>query len=357
LEPNIRWHIFEICSAVRFLGIIQRSMTLMYTVVVRFGIVFGIILLGFSQSFHFVIRDTAMTTVSPTSSTTWENTTSANTTNGASWSMANATATVMMSKDGDACLNSIWYTVFVMYQLMLGDGPSCTMDRIRDATSVAAGVTPMLLYVFYTLTTVLLLLNLLIAVFNDTYTEVKENAEMEWRATWATTIMRIQDKLPLQTVHPWCTGVLATCTIVEEKPSAEQSAAEEAPGTRERKLSIDHASSRKRSYTVADYLEKQKRVSASDLGLAGVVDVDLDSVGAQESASGGGTGKGTREAEPVRQHLDRMDMKVEMLDEAHQQLGAKLTKAQQDLDAKLTRMQQNLDDKLTQVLAALSAGR
>ena len=73
------------------------------------------------------------------------------------------------------------------------------------------------MYVVYVLMSLILLLNLLIAVFNDTYADIKDNAEVEWRATWAKTIMRIQRKLPLRMVRPWCTSVLKSSTVVENR--------------------------------------------------------------------------------------------------------------------------------------------
>jgi hypothetical protein len=320
--------------------------------------VFVIILFGFSQSFYFVIQDqdnkdvpavandVAIASPAPANAT----------------SIANSTETVGTSgpgggvSAGGVCLDNIWNTGFVMYQLMLGDVPGCVLERIRSM-----GGTPQLLYIFYTLTTVLLLLNLLIAVFNDTYTDVKENAEVEWRATWAKTIMRIQAKLPHYVVTPWCTAVLTTCTLIEEKlPNAHLILADASRGTRDGSTGTSTEGAprgRKRSYTVYDEVG-QAGPAPSDMlaGVPGVTLVDEEGATQKQKGRAARLGDGT---ETTAQHLDRMevglDIKIEMLVQAQQQLDVKLTLAQQQLEAKLTLVQQNLDAKLTQVLQSLDA--
>lgn len=70
--------------------------------------------------------------------------------------------------------------MFVMYQEITNGLPGCAMDRIRMIDSYAQwDILPtIVLYVAYSVVMVIVLLNLIIAVFNDTYSAVIGNAGM-----------------------------------------------------------------------------------------------------------------------------------------------------------------------------------
>ena len=57
-----------------------------------------------------------------------------------------------------------------------------------------------MLYIFYTLMSIILLLNMLIAMMGDTYSNTRENSQIEWRVSFARLVRKYEMLLQPQQI-------------------------------------------------------------------------------------------------------------------------------------------------------------
>jgi len=96
--------------------------------------------------------------------------------------------TTTSSSSDEQAFEQLETTLLAVFRLMVGD---YSYEAMQDSEHLGMAT---FLYVAYVLVAALLLLNLLIAMLNETYSKVKEDSTREWRVEWGRRMLAMQQR-------------------------------------------------------------------------------------------------------------------------------------------------------------------